>query len=496
MYQKLNTTSLQPPFINPHSLTVTPKSDLDLAKMNILFLLLSSIICTFSTAYCQSIRGNLYGQTDQIIKLEGFHGLQIYPISNTTIDKNGYFSLPYTPSHYGVGFLQIGREKPFLVILSGEDVEITGEALSLIESINITKGQENKWFEQYAKEHPKREQALHAWNFLEKIYASDPLFSNHHTPAQQIQIEKQRIKNEDAAFLNALPKDSYMKWFLPTRKLVSNVSTIAQYRAEEIPATISAFRSMDYTDERLYKSGLFKEAIENHFWLLENCGKPIDSAFIEMQTSIDSMMVHLIHHEKILNEVTNYLFDLLERHSLFQASEYLALKVLNETSCTLDSDLAKQLESYRAMKKGNVAPEIQFENHYYWNGSKQTAFNNLESLKKPYTVIIFGTSNCPKCTEDLPLLRQLHQKWRKWGVEIVYISLDTDKSTFEKTATSNPFLTYCDYKKWDSPIVKNYFVFGTPTIFLLNAQREILLRPHSIKQMDAWVDWFLIQGNK
>jgi len=30
------------------------------------------------------------------------------------------------------------------------------------ETIKITKRQENQWFEQYAKEHPKREQALSA----------------------------------------------------------------------------------------------------------------------------------------------------------------------------------------------------------------------------------------------------------------------------------------------------------------------------------------------
>jgi hypothetical protein len=50
-------------------------------------------------------------------------------------------------------------------------------------------------------------------------------------------------------------------------------------------------------------------------------------------------------------------------------------------------------------------------------------------------------------------------------------------------------------KKWQSPIANDYYVFGTPTMFLLDKKRTILLRPNSVKQMDAWVDWFLIQGN-
>lgn len=89
-----------------------------------------------------------------------------------------------------------------------------------------------------------------------------------------------------------------MKWFLPVRKMVSNVSVVAQYRTDEIAATLSAFRALDYTDQRLYKSGLFKDAIESQFWLIENSGKSLDSVFIEMKTSIDSMMIYLVKDEK------------------------------------------------------------------------------------------------------------------------------------------------------------------------------------------------------
>jgi hypothetical protein len=141
-------------------------------------------------------------------------------------------------------------------------------------------------------------------------------------------------------------------------RILCSVSAVAQYRTQEMPATIGAFRALDYTDPRLYKSGLFKDAIEAHFWLLENSGRPLDSVFVEMQVSIDAMMSHLLKDERKLNEVTDHLFDLLERQSLNQASEYLALKALNEVSCTIDSDLAKQLETYRAMKKGNRAADI------------------------------------------------------------------------------------------------------------------------------------------
>lgn len=457
-------------------------------KMKLIVYLLI-VILPSSWAFSQTISGNLSLLADQNIKLEGFNGLKTFPISSTTIDEKGNFKLSYYQSDYGVGYLMSADNRPLFVILSGEDIEISGEALSYTETIKVTKGQENQWFEKYAKEHPRREQALSAWVYLEQMYTFDSLFSVQKVPSKAIQQEKERIKNEDLIFLESLPEDSYVRWFLPTRKLVSSVSVIAQYRTDELPATIKAFRDLDYTDSRLYKSGLFKDAIESHFWLLENSGNSLEGVFDEMKISIDTMMEKLVTNEKIFNELTNYLFDLLERQSLFEASEYLAVKVLNEVTCTIDSSLARQLETYRAMKKGNTAPDILFQSSFFSNPSKTVT--KLSEIDADYTVVVFGGSWCPKCNEELPEIAARYSKWKSKGVEVVFVALEDDRNTFLDFAKSFPFPSYSDNKKWESNIVNDYYVFATPTMFLLDNKREIILRPNSVEQMDAWVDWNL-----
>ncbi|HAD34053.1 MAG TPA: hypothetical protein DCF44_06080 [Chitinophagaceae bacterium] len=456
-------------------------------KTNKLFITLLLFTTCLSA---QRINGRLSLLANKKIILEGFNGLKTHPINNGTTDAAGNFTLSYNKSDYGVGALQIENEKPFFVLLSGEDIQIEGKSLNESQSIQVLKGKANQFFGQYATEQPKREQALSAWEYLEKVYTMDSFFNKQMKPILAIQQEEERLRKEEKQFLSGLPVNSYVSWFLPIRKLVSSVSVVAQYRTKEMPATIAAFRALDYTDNRLYKSGLFKDAIDNHFWLLENCGKPLDSVYVEMKTSIDAMMLHLLKDEKKLNEVTDYLFDLLERHSLFQASEYLALKVLNDVSCTLNSDLAKQLETYRAMKKGNIAPELVF------NTVDNKLPKKLSDLNSHYTVVVFGASWCHKCTEELPAIARNYTKWKSQGVEVVFVSLDEDKSSFEKFTKDFPFLSSCDYKKWEGENVKNYYVFGTPIIFLLDKKREIILRPNSVQQMDAWVDWYLVQGNQ
>lgn len=249
------------------------------------------------------------------------------------------------------------------------------------------------------------------------------------------------------------------------------------------------FRQLDYSDSRLFASGLLKDAIESHFWLLENSGMPKDRVYEEMETAIDLMLSNLIKDEKKLNIVTDYLFNLLERHSLFPAAEHLALKVLTKVNCTIDDDLAKQLESYRVMKKGNIAPDISFNEYtVLQNHTPNNASKKLSDFKNKYTIIVFGASWCPKCTEEIPEVVNLYPKLKSNDVEVVFISLDENNILFQKFASNFPFLSVCDFKKWESKVVTDYYVFATPTMYILDSKREILLKPISAKQIDAWLN--------
>lgn len=461
------------------------------------FILVGWALLICATLDAQQIVGTLTRLVNESIRLEGFNGLNTYLIATTKTDAQGKFQLSYSKADYGVGYLISSDNKAFFVILSGEDIRLQGDALNAPESIRIQSGQQNMAFERYALDHPKREQAITAWVYLQNMYRSDSLFSAQINSSQFIAQEINRIREEDARFLRQLPANSYVSWFLPMRKLVSSASVVAQYRPAEIDSTIEAFRQIDYADSRLYQSGLLKDAIESHFWLIENSGRSLDSVFATMRGSIDRMMINLVTNEKTLNEVTNYLFDLLERHSLFSASEYLALKVLNEGACTIETNLARQLETYRAMKKGNIAPDLRFNVDLFAPGyptNKQPT--TLSALETDFTVVVFGASWCPKCTDEIPKIASNYAKWKAKGIEVVYVSLDETKDAFQRFVKPFPFVSVCDYKKWEGKMVKDYYVFGTPTMFLLDAKREILLRPSSVEQINAWIDWYLAKKQR
>ena len=46
----------------------------------------------------------------------------------------------------------------------------------------------------------------------------------------------------------------------------------------------------------------------------------------------------------------------------------------------------------------------------------------------------------------------------------------------------------CPYKKWETQAVKDYYVSSSPTIFLLDSNNKIILRPPTVASLDSWLE--------
>ena len=437
----------------------------------------------------QTISGTFPSLANQTLTLEGTKGFDTYSIGTAKADEKGQFSLSYSSQDYGIAFLSGEDQKPFVVILEKVAVRLEGQVLSEASSIRILEGQENRWFEQYTQEQGKREQALSAWAYLQNLYQVDPLFATQQVPNQAIGVEVMRLQQEDGQFIEALPSESFARWFLPIRKLISSVGAVAQYRTAELPQTIAAFRTMDYADPRFQKSGLFRDVFESQFWLLENSGGTLEENYEKMEVSIDAILSSVGKNAPLYNEVVAYLLELLERRSLTNAAEYLALTVLEQNKVALQPRLARQLEGYRAMKVGTIVPEIQFTGDILLQGKRIPFPSRLSEVTAPYRLVIFGASWCPACSEAMGELIPLYEKWNGLGMEAIFVSLDTDPTAFQAYSEGMPFIAYSDYKKWDTQAVSDYYVAGSPSFYLIDSSGKLLLRPQSVKQIDAWVDW-------
>jgi peroxiredoxin len=456
-------------------------------KKNI-FILTLFVFLFFKTSAQNTIVGNFSSIKGQIIRLMGYQGTDALAIDSTVVNAVGNFELHYTDANLGMGYILTNENKPYMVVLEKNKVQLTGQTPADASTIVINNGEQNKLFVQYSVEHSKREQALSAWVYLKKLYGADTFFKNQAISKLAITNEIDRLNKVDNDFLKILPPNSFMNWYLPIRKLIGDVEVVANTRPNEIPLTIKAFRTINYAHPQLFTSGLFSELLESQFWLIQNSGLDQGEKINEMNISVDFILASVSKNEKLYNDFTNYLFQNFEKYNLFDASAYLATKALNQKEVILNNSLAFKLESYRTMKIGNTAPEIEFKGDVYVNRQLVNNMNRLSDIKAKYKLVVFGGSWCPQCKSETMLLNMRYDKWKAKEVAVVMVSLDTDKKAFEDFASDFPYTIACDYKKWETQAAKDYYVSSSPTIFLLDSNNKIILRPSTVAGLDNWLD--------
>lgn len=449
--------------------------------IKLLIILLITSIYSFG-----QLSGSLKSHADQQIRLLGYYGFETIEIAKSDIDDSGNFTLLYK-DYKGIGYLETSDKSQMFLVINEPQINITGTHLNQRDSVSFTNSYENKNFNQYAVEHNQREQALAGWKYLLPQYENIELLKPQKGNLGVIQKEIDRLEKQDIAFLNHLNKSSYIFWYLPLRKMLDDISLSAQQYTNRISGHITDFRNLNFNDTKLYHSGILDDLIESHYWLLENSGITMDSMYTEMNNSTDILVSKLEGNDKLLNEVSGFLFGVLEKRSLYKASEHLSLKLLAHSSCTLDDDLAKQMESYRAMKVGNTAPDIIFSGKKMIMGNEINNDLKLSDLNSNFALVVFGASWCSKCATEIPQIKDKYIEWKLKGVETVFISLDNEDVEFSNFVKTFPFLSSCDFKGWENKAVQDYYVFAAPTLFLLDKEREIILRPSSIEQVDAWV---------
>jgi peroxiredoxin len=456
--------------------------------MKKIFILTLFVYFFLKSSAQNTIVGNFSSIKGQTIRLMGFQGTDVLAIDSTVVNAVGDFELHYSDANLGMGYILTNENKPYMVVLEKGKVQLTGQTPADASTTIINSGEQNKLFVQYSVEHSKREQALSAWEYLNNLYGSDAYFKNQALSKLAITNEIDRLNKADNDFLKILPASSFMNWYLPIRKLISDVGVIANTRPQKIPSTIMAFRSINYAHPQLYTSGIFSELLESQFWLIQNSGLDQAAKSKEMNTSVDFILASVGKNEKLYNEFANYLFQNFEKYNLFDASAHLALKALNQKEVILNNSLAFKLESYRKMKVGNTAPEIEFKGDVYVNRQLVNNMNRLSDIKTKYKLVVFGGSWCPQCKEETMLLNMRYDKWKAKEVSVVMVSLDTDKKAFEDFATEFPYTIACDYKKWETQAAKDYHVSGSPTIFLLDSNNKIIQRPTTVASLDGWLE--------
>lgn len=183
--------------------------------------------------------------------------------------------------------------------------------------------------------------------------------------------------------------------------------------------------------------------------------------------------------------VKSFIRDILLKNYL--ETDYCAVtKYLYETSfdglppITLTSE---ERNSYEIQGKNSVGTKARDFSVTLTDGSHQ----NLSKIKATYKLVAFWSMWCPHCTEMLPELYKTYLNYKLKGFEVVAVCIDDEIEGWKKFIHEKKYnwVNTFEPDNGESKILKEYNVDGTPKLFLVNKNMEIISRPVNVKHVEA-----------
>src|SRR5262249_54782852 len=94
-------------------------------------------------------------------------------------------------------------------------------------------------------------------------------------------------------------------------------------------------------------------------------------------------------------------------------------------------------------------------------------------------LVDFWATWCPPCVAELPSLRALHQKYRADGLQVISVSLDTDRAALARFLKTNdlpwPQIFFDDPTKrgWDNPVARKHGVKAIPALLVVDREGRV-----------------------
>ncbi|MBC2844093.1 TlpA family protein disulfide reductase [Winogradskyella flava] len=194
---------------------------------------------------------------------------------------------------------------------------------------------------------------------------------------------------------------------------------------------------------------------------VDDIAKTISNNNLEIKTSlIEILWQRFVSMEN--HELANYIADTY----LLELANLAGKKVLAET-----------ITSYKNTSIGTKAPNFEI-------ASTQNT-TNLHDLKgSDYYLLVFWSSGCGHCLNELPKVKELLAN--KSNLKVVAFGLEEEPSKWNQEITKYPeFLHTIGLGKWDNPIVKTYGITATPMYFLLSGTKIIMAKPYAYEDLEV-----------
>lgn len=377
-------------------------------------------------------------------------------------------------NHSGFYRLIFNNKKWLDFVYDGEDIEIEVDASNNSLIPEIIKSDENKIFYDFVK--------------LNKDYKtkSELLFlvlNNYPDNDAYYKITKEtllKLQEEYLYFVN-ITAQSKRGSFISEYVLSAQLPIIdASLTGKDQLSYLKSYSldKVNFTNNELIYSDAFTNKTIEYLSYYRNPQLPMELLEKEFEIAIDTILNKAKVNDIVYKHIVEYLLDGFKKYGFDNVINYIIDNyVIADDICLdkeLESSLERRINQSKLFKPGFVVPDI-------------TLFDPKNNAEK--ALIIFYASWCPHCKTLIPQISELYKNQKTKTIEVVAVSIDTSRSDWLNFIKANNFswINVCDTEGWDGKAAKDYYIYATPTMFLIDKNKELI---KIINELEELKDFF------
>ncbi|MDP1994228.1 MAG: TlpA disulfide reductase family protein, partial [Ignavibacteria bacterium] len=380
--------------------------------------------------------------------------------------------------HQGFYRLSFPNNRSVDFLFDGNDAKLKTHATSILDSMEVISSESNRLYYSFVK--------------LSKAYK---------TKTDLLQLLLLRYPKDDSFYQSVQKKinqlqDEYLE-FITVKSQKEPASFIARYiRSASLPTVnfnaspeqqlaflkAHALDNVDFDDAELIFSDAFTNKTIEYLTYYRNPQLPKELLEKEFMKGIDSVVSRAKVNTIVYQHVVEYLLDGFKKFGFDKVLDYIVDNYVIKDDLCLDEKLGntiqRRIDQNKQLPIGAVAPNFTMRDI----SGKSVELNKIAKQK---VLLVFYASWCPHCKTILPQINELQK--RKKDFEVIAISLDTDKGEWKNFVDKNKlnFMNVSDLKGWDGETAQKYFIYATPTMFLLDATKKIIAKPTTFEELDS-----------
>ena len=446
--------------------------------MKIYFLL---VIFLFSKylSYTQTINVKVHNSKDYMALLFLLEGEKVSLIDSITSIDKVEFQFTSRTIHSGFYRLTLSNNRLLGFIFDNEDVEIETYANNILDSLKILKSESNKIYYEFVKINKEYKTKT---ELLQLILARYPKEDDYYQTTKEKLIQ---IQEDYLNFINItsqLNPESYIARYVRSAQFPV-VDTDVPFEKQLIFLKSHALDNVNFYDADLIYSDAFTNKTIEYLTYYRNPQLPLELLEKEFMAAVDSMGNKAKVNGIVYQHIVEYLLDGFKKFGFDNVLNYIVENyVIKDDLCldqTLTKALDKRIEQSKKFKAGAKVPNIAIPD-------LTSTSTELKKINAEKVLIIFYASWCPHCQTLLPQIHELYKNQKDKKFEVLAISIDTSKTdwlNFIKNKNLNHWINASDLKGWEGKTAVDYFIYATPTMFLVDENKKLIEMPKNVEEL-------------